>query len=293
MTRILSITVNPNPRKFQVKVYPNHRNFPVKAYSHPRIFRPKTTQNWCTSPSYPIVKYPPPGSTTQTTKCLKSLVGDSKTKIVTVRNNKSKRQSLDISVNNTRIETVDRHKYLSMYMNTQGSLTETIERRKAPLKKLSFELSSLLKRNSNDKKQLFVNGILLYNSIVKSILLYAGETWTNITKTQCNKLEQIQAKTLKTILGLEKSTPNIGLLNELGILPIEFQLKKMRLMFLHKISSLPNSRLVKQVFNEQRRIGFPNCWWEEVKQDLVWLNLPTSTDDITESSKSLWGKEID
>ena len=35
-----------------------------------------------------------------------------------------------------------------------------------------------------------------------------------------------------------------------------------------------------------------NCWWEEVKQDLVWLNLPTSTDDITESSKSLWGKEI-
>ena len=219
--------------------------------------------------------------------------GDSKTKIVTVRNNKSKRQSLDISLNNTRIETVDTYKYLSMYMNKQGSLTETIERRKAPLKKLSFELSSLLKRSSYDKKQFFENGILLYNSIVKSILLYAGETWTNITKTQCNKLEQIQAKTLKTILGLEKSTPNIGLLNELGILPIELQLKKMRLMFLHKISSLPNSRLVKQVFNEQRRIGFPNCWWEEVKQDLVGLNLPTSTDDITESSKSLWGKEID
>ena len=44
-----------------VKVYPNHRNFPVKAYPNSRIFRPKTTQNWCTSPSYPPpVKYPPP-----------------------------------------------------------------------------------------------------------------------------------------------------------------------------------------------------------------------------------------
>ena len=30
-----------------------------------------------------------------------------------------------------------------------------------------------------------------------------------------------------------------------------------------------------------------------IRQDLVWLNLPTSTDDITESSKSFWGKEID
>ena len=177
--------------------------------------------------------------------------GDAKTKIVTVPNNKSKSQPLDRSLNNTRIETVDRYKYLSMHINTQGSLTETIERRKAPLKKLSFELSSLLKRTSNDKKQFVENGILLYNSIVKFILLYAGESWTNITKTQCNKLEQIQAKTLKTILGLEKSTPNIGLLNEFAILPIEFQLKK---MFLHKISNLPNSRLVKQVFDKQRQL---------------------------------------
>ena len=29
ITRILSITLNPNPRKCQVKVYSNHRNFPV------------------------------------------------------------------------------------------------------------------------------------------------------------------------------------------------------------------------------------------------------------------------
>ena len=219
--------------------------------------------------------------------------GNSKTKIVTISSNKSKRQPIDMRLNDTTIETVDKYKYLSMYLNKQDSLSETIERRKAPLKKISFEISSLLKRTSNARQQFFKNGILLYNSIIKSTFLYAGETWTNVTKTQYNKLEQIQAKTLKTIFGFEKSTPNIGLLNELGILPIEFQLKKMRLMLLHKINNLPNSRLIKQVFNEQKRIGFPRCWWEEVKQDLVWLNLPTSADIITKSSKSMWGKEID
>ena len=59
--RILSTTVNPNPRKFWVKVYPNHRTFPVKGYPNPRIFRPKTTQNWRTSPSYPKWGTPPGG----------------------------------------------------------------------------------------------------------------------------------------------------------------------------------------------------------------------------------------
>ena len=49
-----------NPRKFQVEVYPNHIHFPVKVHANPRIFRRKTTQNWRTSPSCPMVKHSPP-----------------------------------------------------------------------------------------------------------------------------------------------------------------------------------------------------------------------------------------
>ena len=59
IARILSITVKSNRRKYHVKVYHNRRNFPMKVYPNPRIFRPKTTQNWLTSPSYPKVRAPP------------------------------------------------------------------------------------------------------------------------------------------------------------------------------------------------------------------------------------------
>ena len=31
----------------------------------------------------------------------------------------------------------------------------------------------------------------------------------------------------------------------------------------------------------------------EVKKDLLWLNLPTTTDDITKTSKYMWGKEVE
>ena len=41
-----------------MKVYPYYKNFLLRVYPDPRIFGPKTTQNWRTSPSYHIVKYP-------------------------------------------------------------------------------------------------------------------------------------------------------------------------------------------------------------------------------------------
>ena len=64
---------------------------------------------------------------------------------------------------------------------------------------------------------------------------HATETWTNLTKVDVKDIEKIHKQMLTKMLGVETSTPYIGILSELGEWPIRQILDYKRLMLLRNL----------------------------------------------------------
>ena len=54
---------------------------------------------------------------------------------------------------------------------------------------------------------------------------------------------------------------------------MEFRIKEKRLTYFHKILNMNESRLTKKVYEEQKRLNFPNCWYKEVINDLKMIDI--------------------
>ena len=129
--------------------------------------------------------------------------------------------------------------------------------------------------------------LLLYRSLFVSTVLFNSQTWSGIRKKDIDQLQIVQLKFLKRILNLPSSTPNSFLFLELGVLPIEKEIHKRQLMYLHRILMLPEEDPVYQMFTnlvEFTDKGESN-WWSQVKPFLVKYNLPQSLDEIKNLSK--------
>ena len=70
------------------------------------------------------------------------------------------------------------------------------------------------------------------------------EGWNKLSKNEVKKLEQIQGKILCTLLHLPKTTPYMGLLNEVGIWKIEERLKYRKIMLYHNLQNIGESKTV-------------------------------------------------
>ena len=95
-------------------------------------------------------------------------------------------------------------------------------------------------------------------------------------------------KLLKKILSLASSTPNSFLYLELGVLPIEAEIHKRQLMYLHRILQLPNEDPVYQMFQNLKHLsecGEDN-WWSQVEPLLQKYGVPENLDTIKVLSKN-------
>ena len=110
--------------------------------------------------------------------------------------------------------------------------------------------------------------LLLYQSLFLSTMLFNSQTWSKLRKKDMEELKTIQLKLLKRIIGVAKSTCNAFIFLELGVLPIEFEIRKRQLMFLHRIVNLEVSDPVFQMFENLVRMnneGETN-WWTDVEK---------------------------
>ena len=129
--------------------------------------------------------------------------------------------------------------------------------------------------------------LLLYRSLFLSTMLFNSQTWSNLRKKDIDCLRTLQLKFLKRILGVASSTPNAFTFLEFGVLPIEYEIEKRQIMFLHRILQMDSTDPVFQLFVEMKRFseaGEKN-WWTGVEQCLVKYNLPTDLDVVKKMSK--------
>ena len=124
-------------------------------------------------------------------------------------------------------------------------------------------------------------------------MIFNSEAWDNLTKSDIAQLQVLQMKFLKRTLQVPKSTPNCLVLLELGVIPIEFEIKSRQLNFLHHIITRDEQDPVRRCYNEQKKYPFENNWAKEMKETLGYLNLEQSEEDIAEMTKDQWKRIVD
>ena len=161
---------------------------------------------------------------------------------------------------------VDEIVYLGDVFNELGNNDGLIKDRIRRATKAMISISSLIKETNLGIHEVQV-WLLLYQSLFLSTVLFNSQTWSRLRKKDIEQLKVIQQKFLKKILNLPSSTPNSFLFLELGVLPIEREIHKRQLMFLHRLLTLPIEDPVRQMFDnivELADKGEAN-WWTQVK----------------------------
>ena len=132
---------------------------------------------------------------------------------------------------------------------------------------------------------------MLYECCVLPSLLYDLEGWNRLSISEVNKkLESIQLKSLCSLIGLPKSTPYIGLLNELGIWTIEERMKYRKLMLYQNLLNSDDKRLAKNIVLGQRQDEEEGSFYDTVKRVAKSLNI--NVEDIDSMTKAELKKEI-
>ena len=79
------------------------------------------------------------------------------------------------------------------------------------------------------------------------------------------------------------STPNKGLLNELGLLSVENEIIKRKIMYMHHIINGKN-QLLKDILQQQTKLP-GSTWIENTKNEMINLDLGTDFEEISKISK--------
>ena len=92
-------------------------------------------------------------------------------------------------------------------------------------------------------------GIRLYKMLVRPILDYVAHI-LGFNKKQIKKLEQLQLRALKRVLGLRINTKNESVRLVSGVEPLHARFAFLKLKHLYRIQQKPKDSLVRTVFNE-------------------------------------------
>ena len=71
-----------------------------------------------------------------------------------------------------------------------------------------------------------------------------------------------------------------------------YRIKLRRPLYLHKLLNMKETRLTKQVYQEQKHLNLKNCWYDEIMNDLIELNIKCSEKQISDLSRRDWKKVV-
>jgi hypothetical protein len=145
-----------------------------------------------------------------------------KTKVM-IFNKSGRHIRRNIYFGDDRIETTRQYKYLGFMVTPSGEIT-------TGLKDLKDRALRAFSKMKNKQGMLFrkhpLISIKLFNALVEPILLYASDFWGILKPPQNNPIENVHLSFCKQLLGVQKQTTNIGVLLELGQVPLNILAQK-------------------------------------------------------------------
>ena len=134
--------------------------------------------------------------------------------------------------------------------------------------------------------------ILLHHAIFLASTLFNAQAWSNITERNMDKLSIMQMKFLKKSMNVRQAVANSFVCLELGVLPIENEMHKRQLSFLHHIIHLDKEDPVKKMWEYQKLLPNHNNWWNDVQKLLLKYDIKLTEDDIKDITKETFKQKI-
>ena len=143
-------------------------------------------------------------------------VNMTKTKVM-IFNKTGRHMRRNFYLNNIKIDTTREYKYLGFLVTPSGEINSGLhdlkDRALRALMKIRNKLGIFFLRYPSVSLKLF-------DALVKPILLYASDFWGILKLPNNNPIEHLHHNCCKQILGVQKQTSNIGVLLELGQVPL-------------------------------------------------------------------------
>ena len=170
------------------------------------------------------------------------------------------------------IQATETYTYLGIDFNSSGTLSPAITSLYKKGLKALYKLQQIIDNNTNIKTTLHI-----FDHTIKPILLYGSEVWginliknrnlNNITRIikdiENNKINQLEIKFYKQLLGVKRNTSTIGVRGELGRHPLCINALSNSIKYLHTINSKPENKLVIQALAESKLLSQKqNTWYK-------------------------------
>ena len=138
----------------------------------------------------------------------------------------------------------------------------------------------------------FETALVMRDSMLISKLVASSEVWYNITKTEYQKLENIDETFTRRLLNVQSSVPKESLYIEIGKLPVKFIIKTRRLMYWWHLANLNKTELLYKFYTAQTLKTNHGDWVEQLEKDKKELNLQLTDDDVRSFSQEQFRKVI-
>ena len=123
-------------------------------------------------------------------------------------------------------------------------------------------------------------GIIYFKSLLRSSLLYAAETYYNLTEKEIRLIESKEEECLRKIIENGCKSPSALLYLQFGVLPTRFQIQIMMLNFLHYLLNQKEDSLLSRLFEAQLNIPTKGDWINNIRKILKLLNMQISFKEI-------------
>ena len=182
------------------------------------------------------------------------------------------------------MEHTNTHKYLGFVLSDTGdNLVNIGEMKKKSIwviRKIFIRLEGL-----HLQKYYFECGIIFLNVLLRISILYACETYYNLTETQIRQLERIEEGYLRKLFKTSAGCPIAQLYLESGQIPARFAIKKARLLFLKTILEENSESLIYRFLDLQFEKPTKGDFASSCMQDLAELEISLTMEEIKKITK--------
>ena len=150
-------------------------------------------------------------------------INTDKTKVM-IFNKTGRLMRRNYKINNIQLENARSYKYLGFLLTPSGEIKSGLSDLRDRALKAYMKLRKNLGTSFN---QNILTTLTLVDAMIKPILLYNSDFWGCMKLPKNNPIENLHIMICKQLLGVQRSTTNIGILLELGRIPLNIYAIKM------------------------------------------------------------------
>ena len=167
------------------------------------------------------------------------------------------------------------------------SVVATVSKRRGIVTRTIYEIRAVIDDCRSNTAGGITAGIDIWEMAVIPMLIYNAECWLDISEKTIDELDKLRIMFLKCLFAVGSGCPTPLLLSETGMLSMRWRVLGKKLLFLHHVSTLPDTALAKQIFQVQSKLKLPGLV-SECHDFLIEHDIS----DISAYTKTQWKKMI-